>query len=43
MTVLWFFCWLMSNTPKLHEWNNWLLALIVCIIIDLSEGSRHGS
>lgn len=41
MTVIWLIVWLLYNTPALHQWNNWLIALIVCVAIDiLGGGSR---
>lgn len=35
MTVLWFIYWLIQGTPKVHRWNDWLVALAVCCVIDV--------
>lgn len=35
MTFWWFIAWLLSSTPALHQWNAWLVALIVCAVIDV--------
>lgn len=40
MTFIWLIVWLVSDTPELHSWNNWAIALIVCLAIDLLGGSR---
>lgn len=34
MTVFWLIAWLLSSTPELHQWNNWAIALVVCLILD---------
>ncbi len=39
MTILWLIFWLLSNTPPVHQWNAWLIGLIVCVVIDLT-GSK---
>lgn len=41
MTLLWLLVWLCYNTPALHQWNNWLIALIVCVICDLTAGGSR--
>lgn len=40
MTFLWLILWLLSDTPKIEQWNNWAIALIVCVIIDFMGGSE---
>ena len=47
MTVLWLIVWLVSNTPQVQfkgepiaEWNNWAIALAVCLVIDLIGAIR---
>lgn len=39
MTILWLIVWLVKDTPSLHQWNNWLIALIICAVLDLSNSS----
>lgn len=41
MTFLWFIFWLLSGTPQLHQWNAWLIALIVCIVLDVTGGGSQ--
>lgn len=38
MTLIWLLVWLIEGTPYLHEWNAWLVSLIVCLLIDLTGG-----
>ena len=38
MSVIWLIVWLLHGTPRLYEWNNWLVALIVCLAIDVLSG-----
>jgi hypothetical protein len=35
MTIIWLLVWLIKDTPELHQWNAWLVALIICLIGDL--------
>jgi hypothetical protein len=38
MTVIWLIVWLIAGTPEVHAtgpWNNWGVALFVCLAIDL--------
>jgi len=35
MTVIWLIIWLINGTPVVQPWNNWFIALIVCIYIDI--------
>jgi hypothetical protein len=38
MTFLWLLAWLLSESPHveiLHSWNDWGIALAVCIAIDV--------
>jgi hypothetical protein len=37
MTILWLLVWVSSNTPQVAHWNNWMVALIVCLAIDIFE------
>lgn len=41
MTFFWLIAWLIYGTPDLYQWNNWLVALIVCAVIDISGGSSR--
>lgn len=34
-TIIWLIVWLIYETPQLEQWNNWLIALIVCVVIDV--------
>jgi hypothetical protein len=38
--LLWLIVWLVSGTPPLHEWNGWLISLIVCAVFDLGGSGR---
>jgi hypothetical protein len=38
MTVLWLLVWLVKDTPPVADWNNWMVALVVCLAIDLLGG-----
>lgn len=40
MTFIWLLVWLCSDTPGLHAWNNWLIALLICVGLDFFGGSR---
>jgi hypothetical protein len=35
MTMVWLVVWLINHTHPLHRWNGWLVALLVCLAIDL--------
>lgn len=35
MTVIWLIVWLIKGTPELSQWNSWLIALAVCLAVDL--------
>lgn len=46
MTFIWLVAWLISGTPRVASWgpwNNWGVALFVCIAIDLLGGLGAGS
>jgi hypothetical protein len=43
MTFLWLIIWLLSNTPQLHQWNKWLIGLLVCLAIDALGVFEHES
>lgn len=32
MIVPWLIIWAVSGAPALHEWNGWLVSLIICAI-----------
>lgn len=32
MVFWWFIVWFIAGTPPLHQWNAWLVSLIVCIL-----------
>jgi hypothetical protein len=34
MTLIWLGVWLLSHTPELVTWNDWMVALVICIIAD---------
>ncbi len=39
MTFLWLIVWLVAHTPTVQmfgTWNNWGIALAVCVVIDLT-------
>lgn len=41
MTFIWLIVWLVKDTPSIDtsgDWNNWAIALVVCIAIDLLGG-----
>lgn len=33
MPLIWFLVWLVSGHPALHEWNGWLVWLIISIVL----------
>ncbi len=35
MTVLWLIVWVLSGAPQLEPWNSWLVALGICLVIDV--------
>lgn len=38
MTVIWFIVWLIMGLPPINKGSEaWLVALIVCVVIDLIE------
>lgn len=41
MTVIWLIVWLIEGTPELHQWNNWLVALLICLAVDVFGGSSQ--
>ena len=40
MTVLWLIVWLLKDTPEVYAWNSWLVALVVCVVVDVL-GTRN--
>lgn len=44
MTIIWLIVWLISNTPNVEwfsgGWNDWGIALAVCLAIDIFGSSR---
>jgi hypothetical protein len=43
MTFIWLIVWLFSGVPAVHPWNGWLIALIVCVVIDLIGAIERNS
>ncbi|MFF5986521.1 hypothetical protein [Prauserella flavalba] len=46
MTVIWLIVWLIAGTPDVASWgpwNNWGVALFVCLAIDLIGSLGAGS
>jgi hypothetical protein len=46
MTVIWLIVWLVQGTPDVNSWgpwNNWGVALFVCLAIDLVGASGRGA
>lgn len=41
MTIIWLIVWLIHDTPAVHDWNGWMVALVVCIIIDVLSVGEH--
>lgn len=35
MLVLWLIVWLLSDTPVVRTWNDWAIAGVVCLAIDM--------
>jgi hypothetical protein len=43
MTFIWLIVWLIAHTPEVDlfgPWNNWGVALAVCVVIDLLGGLK---
>ena len=46
MTFLWLVVWLLWHTPPVamfQSWNNWGIALAVCVVIDFTTALGAGS
>lgn len=46
MTFIWLVVWLISHAPAVEmfgTWNNWGMALAVCVVIDLIGALSAGS
>lgn len=43
MTFVWLFIWMINGFPQVFMWNSWLIALIVCIVIDIIGNLENGS
>lgn len=41
MLLIWLIVWLLAGTPALHEWNAWLVTLIICGV--MVTFGRNGS
>lgn len=45
MTVIWLIIWLIKGIPSVTfaDWdlNNWAIALVICLAIDIFGGSRR--
>ena len=35
MTLLWLIVWVLSGVPEVGHWNAWMIALGVCLLIDI--------
>ena len=35
MTVIWLIVWLIQGTPAPEMWNNWGIALAICLVLDV--------
>lgn len=33
MILPWLIIWLAEGAPALHEWNGWLVSLIICAVL----------
>jgi uncharacterized membrane protein YqjE len=43
MSLVWLVVWFIEGQPRLTAWNGWLIALVVCIVLDAcSRGRRPG-
>ena len=43
MSIVWLVVWFIEGQPRLAAWNGWLIALVVCIVLDAcSRGPRPG-
>lgn len=40
MTFIWLLVWLFHHTPSLHMWNNWAVALVICLALDILGSNR---
>lgn len=38
MIFIWLLLWWMHHFPALHQWNEWLVGLIVCAALDVLGG-----
>lgn len=36
MTFIWLIVWLFSHTPHVEMWNNWAVALAICLFLDIA-------
>lgn len=41
MTFIWLIVWLIQGTPALHQWNAWLVSLLICLALDIFGGSNR--
>lgn len=35
MTIIWLIVWLIQGAPQVAQWNTWMVALMVCIVLDV--------
>lgn len=44
MTIIWLIVWLVKDTPSVEfanfDLNNWAIALVICLALDIFGGSR---
>jgi hypothetical protein len=41
MSFIWTIVWLIAGTPGLHEWNGWIISLLVCAGLDIAGGGSR--
>lgn len=43
MTIIWLIVWFIKDTPELHQWNTWLITLIICLALDIFGGGSSAA
>jgi hypothetical protein len=33
MILIWLLFWFLHGTPALHEWNDWLVTLVISVVL----------
>lgn len=36
--IIWLIVWLLNGTPELYQWNNWAVALTICLVLEVFGG-----